>query len=778
MVRFAAVQLISQLSDKKAAEPVKRSIGELRVAVSSRLADASPMVRFAAFRSACGQLSLERPNGAREAADLLVRAKLEGENIQNYVFKTLETCFFTSSSSAANLDRLVDLTANQDVGCENISELLRTHRAARGDQIFASSMKDITSHAVQRLQGQTDDDPRAFALLLEAISFESPEAFLYHIPALQTWISVGSEVAQNKQLLARHGCRILTNALPHWAKTQRASTIHQAGRQIQDCLESLLEAPDFELVREAASCFCKLSQDRILKIPDVLAHFNEAFSYARQAVERRLALDANGQRRICRVAWILGSMLEFMDVEKFLRETTIGNDLQRKGIAQATARLLCAMFVNGPQTLAMKSNLVQCIGFIARRQPNLLHFREVGSVYEVFKIGLAAKDETCTLTSSTLRSLHELMEIYQEQAEKACGQTKISSSVTEATNSLASLQPEILCLLSRVQMPAVVNTALGVFKVMQRSGVLHAASVMPGLLSMTLCGHQTNVVQCRALLLDMIEGNPQSLANRISAGIRTAASQISSRSNFNPGETARERWRFTAITEVYSEYLEARAAKEKFLDTLVGEFRHLCTDEGVVANPREVLLRAEITLGILSRIPFRTEADVAYVLRCASEFLILRAMPMLSGDTVVQQGTECGEKNALFAVVALSVLLYLMCEQWAHFVDGPRLLKAAESSAETSGADQPLPAAFSRRPPLELSGALRELTRKATEDDSALVGYLVKTVQSNSWLLRGQGGAQSRKRRSSVRGGAGNSVGGKPCASGAKKNRRQRAPTS
>jgi len=732
LVRFAGVDLIASLVDSSDSAVTSR-IGELRAAVQSRLSDASPVVRRAAFRVACSALRMEDPLVTEKIANILRKIQHETAQIRTYVLGSIERTMFKACESVQS--HLQSLVTQPGVGGKGVRDLLMAHRAAAEEQIFVASMKRLVVESFQHLDVvNIAIDPTAQALLLEQVSAESPEVVHEHLPRLLSWI--GREESSNSLrehgvALSRHACKILSNILPTW---QGGGSIGiEAADKLRDMLSALLGSPDVSLVRAAVECFCVVAMHIGGSLAELLEHFNIGVQHLRTIVDQRLELDLQAREEACRHATVIGTILEFLNVEVLLEGSadSIDSDFDLTDLATAATWLLSTLCLDGPP--ALRPALVPCLGFLLRRYFSLLCTQP--AAYDVFKNGLDGTHHNTALEANTLEAVSLLLNAFEKSAEKcvedsigANNEATSSSSISEAVQRVAGLQSKVLDVLRVAEAPNVAYHALGALQSMHRLGVLHSSSILPGLLAACLVACRPIASLACQLMMQILEKTPDLLASRFGAGLREAVSLQSARirDGFKSGKLLSENWRFAVLREAYAE-LEGRQSREHFLDAVFAEITGLQESRW---SAEEVMCLAEFLFGVLAVLPLRYESELAHIVRNSARFLTLRAMPLLPDGT----GPAPSESIALGICVA-SVLLHKLCMTWAEEQDVKRFLAA---SSFDGGFDQPLPVYSLRRPAPDLSSPLQEIALAAGSATNVLA-LLAKYVLPDSCLLQGAG---------------------------------------
>lgn len=738
---------------------------QLRTAVRLRLDDASSIVRRSAFRVSCDALRADDPALASCASDLLQRVRDEARHVREPVLRALERVLFVLPISGATLDNLVKLATAQGVGGDGVCELLKAHRAARDDDKFAVSMRTISSDAFERVASARGDfaspeDPSALAMVLEQVSLEFPAALHEHLPPLEAWLCVEAGGPQSSLVLAQQACRILSNTLPSWAGDTDLKSRCNTGNRLQVALPPLFDAQRSGLTRGATECLCVVSIHVTESAEALLEHFYESFEYLVETVERREPLNAAAQRLLCRHAWVLGTVLEFIDVEG------TGNgasSLMIPGVSipAVVARHLVALCLHGPPVMC--SALVPCLGFILRRHHQLLQV--CPGPREVFRIGLGS--DTLAFQVCTAEALSSLLIAYQKVSEHGgapsgtvdgnAPASLLAPKVSEAVQRLAQLQPDLLDVVhGSADAPALAAHAVSALQSLSQVGVLHPSSALPSILAASIAGPQQLGVATRRLLLRLVAATPQLLLNRFGAGLLEAARLLEGRCE--SGSLIIESWRFAAIGEACADHFEARRLRERLLEAVLLELivfappaSAMQTGQAEFEAQHSELVRAELILGVLVGLPYRYEYEVAHVLRVVAQFLTLRALPLLAESAATTE-----RSSGIFGVCVASVLLHALCHHLCSPSDAERLLAAADNGGVE--ADRPF---YQRSSTVsDFVPLLHELAAAAAAtgvagDPVALLGTLAHHVPLESRLLRGPAGrgaelptaARGRRRR-------------------------------
>mmetsp|Transcript_144333 Transcript_144333/g.448169 ORF Transcript_144333/g.448169 Transcript_144333/m.448169 type:complete len:817 (-) Transcript_144333:118-2568(-) len=746
------------------------------------------MVRRAAFRVACKALQAGDAQLVANAADLLRRIQHEPQQVRDDVLAAAEHALLSPPLTKAVLERLVDVAKEPGVGAATLRDLLRAHRSALEPQVYEASMRTLVVDAVRRVSELPGDgDATPWLLVLEQIGVEHPAAVHSHIWQLREWLSMESSNPANACILALQSCRVLSDVLSSWAVQVDACDRVEVARHLQEALTPLLQEHGSRLTRAAAECICVVAVHVSRDGAHALGLYRESLRQLSSAVESGAPVDGEGQRLLGRHAWTLGTVLEFLDVDALKRqgeEREALAELSPRDSVESAVKTLSLLALGGPPTL--RPSLVPCIGFLLRRHSRFLRPAPAGAggPLEVFRVGLRGSPASAAgaaLLGQAAESLAALLATYEEAAQAQSPATGTGSdwgstvaeciklpAISEAVQRLASLQPEMLAVLTAAREPAVARHIVVALRSMSVLGVLHPSSAMSRLLAAGLAGFQAASDPARRLVLRLLEGAPRLVACRLGAGLQTAEGMLV-RDGARHGSLTADKWRFATVCEAYGEKLESRSAREHLLDVVLEEFEALAcaahessaedaarAQAGAIVvhrpghsgadaeaargerrdTPAHVLMRAELLAGILSVLPYRCELELAHVLLKAARFLTLRAMPLLAegGHGVVQARTP------LFGTCVAAAVLQALC---SHLASGPgeaeRLV--AVGLAEADGAaeeDQQLPSSFWRKPALNLTTLLLELADVAN-DVAGLLSLLQRYVPVDSALLRGAG---------------------------------------
>lgn len=769
-VRVAAVELMGHLLASEPSGFTAESIAECRTAVSTRLTDASPAVRRAAFRVACDTLHVDDPCVVANAANLLRRIQHETQQVRDTVLGALQHTLMMPPLSNSTLGYLVGLASQPGITGAGLRDLLKTHKAALETKAYEASVHALVVDAIKYVAERvSSSDVTPWTIVLEHLGAQHPQAVHSHIWQLKEWLLVDAASPTNAAMLAIQACRILSDVLPSWAAQVAAHESGELGRHLQDALTPLLVDQGSRLTRGAMECLCVVATNASGIEADVLKLFRDSMQYVTGFMGSRASITGEQQRLLCRHAWILGTTLEFLDIDALQEdEPQVRIDSVPSVSAAAVVQLLTVLSLRGPENL--RPSLLPCLGFALRRHSRLLRTpgQGAGSSVEVFRSGLCGSSSTTTtgtaLRAQATETLASLLATYEVAAQvqapasgtgdwgAAVADCMRQPAISEAVQRLASLQPELLSVLGQAETPSIAGHALRALQSLSRLGVLHPSSAVPELLAVCMAGCQVVSEDARRFLLCLLQTSPQLLSSRLGEGLRRAVARLV-QDRVPHGSLIAERWRFTAISEAYGELCESRRIREHLLDVLLGQFKSLSCPVQQEAAPAvsdvhvekgagwthvHMLVEAELLHGILLVLPYRSELEVAYVLSSTARFLVLNAMPLVADGA---QGRSGINGAALLGTCVASAVLHALCLHLGSGAgDVERLLKLGLTAIDGGAVeDQPLPAGFLRRPASDIGALLREAV-VAAGDASQALSLVQRHVPIDSLLLRGMDG--------------------------------------
>eukprot|EP00929_Paragymnodinium_shiwhaense_P007963 TRINITY_DN111889_c0_g1_i2.p1 TRINITY_DN111889_c0_g1~~TRINITY_DN111889_c0_g1_i2.p1 ORF type:complete len:1652 (+),score=446.21 TRINITY_DN111889_c0_g1_i2:122-5077(+) len=816
IVRFGSVDLISRLDAVAArlgAGALAQRLSELKSIAAQRCGDPSPVVRRAACLVACSALGeyLREPGSGSFAVgvgELLRRMRQDTPFVRTPVLGALERVFWGVGSLEDLVKQLAGVMAQPGVGGAGIRDLLQAHSSKLEPEHFKTSMSELVSCLFNQLRAIAAGEAAAagslstksLAGLLEQVSAECPEALHGRMKQVRAWLAVKLAAGTEAEdvMLAQCGCRIMSNVLPSWADCAAAPQRQVLGEKLSNSVGNLLSSADPGLLRAAVECLCVSSTHLAGNFETILTRFNSAVQQLQDVVQTRPEMDMRAQRAACLEALLVGSTLEFLDIDAAIHGggaafaaaadegalVPAGAAAGSSGIAEASAWLLSALCLTGP--LTMRPSLVPCIGFMLRRYPGLLHDlraagREGGAETPmlVFKTCLEPQRQLPGLPAVAAEALAALLRSYQKAAEDSAAKKTDPSAtqgVTQAAQQLAELYPQVAQLLATASQPEAAAQALAVLQPLVDLGVVNPAALLPSLLASSLAGFPAIAAPTRALVLRLVEASPSLLCKRLAAGVQEAASSLAAR-EVAPGSLLGDAWRFGALREAFAEHLDSKAAREHFLEVVLTEVTTVATGSSAASGAadgkqsRQVLLALEILFGIVTRLPLRTEGEVARIMFSAGQFVALHVGPILSDGAASDAEDDAGEDACPLGVACASLLFQQLAEHWAAGDEHEmrRLLAVAHdhcapNAARASGAsEQPLPESLLRRAPLDLAPLFRDIAatvlapvRSWKTLDAALKALLLRRIPVESCLLSyGSGlyGAVGARRRKVGRGG-------------------------
>jgi len=750
--------MISNLDSQDAQGSKAQHITELQAGCRIRVADASPIVRRAAFRVACKSLKQSDANFIPVAAELLRRASHESTQMRVPVIQALSRLMLPLDVNDSVLLRLRELYSQPGVGAKGVRELLTAHGALFDHDPFVASMKTYVTSAMQHLQqSKTGEDPIPWGVILDEMSGVCPEAFHVYTNQLQVWLEVDEEPSRFNTILAQYSCKIISKILTSLIEVVDQPGQVTLGSVLQHALGNLLSTSDTGLLRAATETLCKVAALITGDFKDVISHLNSGMAKLRAITSKDAPPQA--QQDACRAAWIVGTMLEFLDLDlDVVLEATRGSAClpspSSNGIAAAVGLVLSNLFMNSP--MAMRPSLVPCIGFLLHRHPSLLSPN--GDILAVFTGSLSSSQSAGVLRVQAMETLSSLLCALQEQFNSRHARCKVihqsdatvldeNSSIGEAVQHLSTLQPEILKVFLQDDSPFLVAHALSVLQSMYELGVLHSHTALPVLIAGCLIGSHQIAAASRGLVLKLAEANAGMISSRLPSAVKTAIKGQKVR--YTPGSIINASARFAVVREVYSETLDSRQLREQFLSILLtavktagGDGDH-CT----AYDSLEQLQHTELLIGILMRLPFRFEYELAYVLHTAKQFLMLHVAPVILDDEDTTP-REISSDSMLQLICAPAILLFLLCEHWVRSHDLAHLYVSIEHMSAVT--DQPLPAGFGQKLPGNLSEMISQVATCC--DRASKLALMKRCIPGDAKLLCGSGGIakaiQKRQRNS------------------------------
>ncbi|CAE7793172.1 unnamed protein product, partial [Symbiodinium sp. CCMP2456] len=777
LARLASVDLVLRLSSHGHGEVIEQRLAELRGAVRGRLSDPSPLVRRAAFRAACQWLEegVEAPSHClQEAGNLLRRLRSEQPTIRSFVLGVLARMVFDGLSKTGKdrLESLQALLAQSGAGGTGLRDVIAAHCRAM------DASKDVEDAPVATTSVMAEVVGCAFAVLpakpeklekhhlqlltiLEQVGMERPAAFQSSLALLQRWLDVdtqcqdaGDAGPSSPELdLPICACNILAQVLPHWAEHTSTLSKQSQARKLMAQLAALMEEARVPLgdlgllARAVVRCLAVLVPLWPPAGQMLVGHFGRSVRILAEVVQQCGPVPHG---RICRHAWIVGSVVEFLDQGSELLSTEGGCKLA----FESAVLLLSDCCLRGP--LAGQPAIVTALGFALRRCPSLLREearRGAGGPgpLEVLRHGLKQAEGNfgTNLRARTAETFAGLAAHFQEVAQANSASSSDMDAVSEASiaaQSLAGLQKEVMQILHSTDSVSTLQALRGLNSLCDL-GVVHPASTLPSLLSASLAGNPSASPHTRSLLLRLVEATPPLLVQKCGHGLKAAAEQLGLQLG-SSGSVHQDAWRFASVCDAYGTFLsDGKQMRDQFLTALMTEMISTGIDAGDLSQS-QVLLRVQLALGLLMRLPISREAELARIFECTIQFLMLKVMPLLADAAAEPEERQVGEEDSMgpgpsFALVAVAIVLHKLSMHWLSLV-GSEFAKhmlafaaCPNSDRPSATLDLPLPPGFARKEPPDFSETFQQLKDSAGENGNLSV-LLSSEIPADSPLLAGK----------------------------------------
>ena len=504
---------------------------ELRLVVRSKLSDPSVLVRRAAFRAAGAWLEECQDSAAQiqEAGEMLRRLRNEPLQIRSQALSVLERVVFSKGFKMSKqhqqdtiLQRLCTLHGHNGVGGAGVRDVLSAHcKTIEGNANLSdaagtatAAMEEIASCTLKSLPDGAETEKLELHLsLLEQLSLERPAAFHKHLNRFAQWLQEQTDPDTPESLvLPIAACNILAQVLPSW--TQSASTLskQKMANTLTEKLSYLLgeeTAPSNDLgqlARVVVKCLAVVVEHLSSGARDLLmGHFGRSIRILSEAMQE---MEQLSHGKMCRHTWIVGSLLEFLDSKSMeLLGEAIAQVSCKNGaldiVSKAAVSLLSDCCLRGPA--AAKPAMIPALGFALRRFPQLLDDGSDGSggsggsggrgaasaPLSVLRHGLSAESSSNAASVLRLRATETfagLAACYQEAAELNGPSKKKDNSASVAAQKLATLQPELMVVLQAEE--KTIQQALRGFRSLCDLGVIHPASAIPGIITVTVAGRE------------------------------------------------------------------------------------------------------------------------------------------------------------------------------------------------------------------------------------------------------------------------------------------------
>ena len=184
--------------------------------------------------------------------------------------------------------------------------------------------------------------------------------------------------------------------------------------------------------------------------------------------------------------------------------------------------------------------------------------------------------------------------------------------------------------------------------------------------------------------------------------------------------------------------------RDQFLTALMTEMISTGIDAGDLSQS-QVLLRVQLALGLLMRLPISREAELARIFEYTIQFLMLKVMPFLADVSAEPEEGQAGKEDSLvpsFALVAVAIVLHKLSMHWLGLV-GSEFAKHMQAFAACPNSDRPsatldlpLPPGFARKEPADFSETFQQL--KDSAGDGNLSVLLSLEIPADSPLLAGK----------------------------------------
>ena len=237
-------------------------------------------------------------------------------------------------------------------------------------------------------------------------------------------------------------------------------------------------------------------------------------------------------------------------------------------------------------------------------------------------------------------------------------------------------------------------------------GVLHPASTLPSILCVTVAGTQVAARHARQLLLRLVENAAPLLAQRCGTALKMAAQQLGeakevpgfflvilklygfgfkvilkwwvitsecllreemNRARFGNKEPEvnlySQSWRYGPLCEAYGEFMDTKQARDQFLCSLISEVLTESSEASESSETSVFLLRLQLVVGVLVRLPVSKEAEVARLVHSVVQFLTLKVAPYLTLDDQ-EKANKIDFPPPTRGTCAVAVVLHKLCVGW------------------------------------------------------------------------------------------------------------------
>jgi len=119
-------------------------------------------------------------------------------------------------------------------------------------------------------------------------------------------------------------------------------------------------------------------------------------------------------------------------------------------------------------------------------------------------------------------------------------------------------------------------------------------------------------------------------------------------------------WRYGPLCEAYGEFMDTKQARDQFLSNLISE---VLTESEEFSDTSVFLLRLQLVVGLLVRLPLSKEAEVARLVHSVVQFLTLKVAPYLTLDDQ-EKANKIDFPPPTHATCAVAVVLHKLCVGW------------------------------------------------------------------------------------------------------------------
>jgi len=517
----------------------------------------------------------------------LLRALNEPRPVQERTLRDIATTLFHQSGGDLQATELLaaGLADVASVPClvPAVRELLFLQRRKSVQAEFLRFIQSVTDITVERLVGaaaaplsQGKGKASSWASLLEilgSVPFHHA-ALLPHIAKLCEWLAAQvaldgplrwdeeeDSIIEDRRLCTSHLLRALAKAIPCMCP-EGALEVLESGRLLQCALRDIVSRPlAFGALLDqrrlwfswhVIQCLCMVARYITKEVDGLRMLMVKSVAHLSEAAGNCSSLDVFRQSDVCNKAWILCSVLAFLNsgngfeaVHKADRCCESHDALFESSLRSAVP-IICGLSADGP--LSLRVALIPCVASLLRNHGWLIHSNT--KIYEALGAGLHSDSKA--MRARTLEALMWLLETEVDlsrtgqavlPSNKSFGPVIGDATVGDAENAirrqplllsgeqplpsevmmrLAALQPEILHVLRCAEVPRIAASALSIFRALGDLGVLHSPSVICGVVAACLVGFPANVLLARCLLLELMMREPLVFAEHLCEGLLEA----------------------------------------------------------------------------------------------------------------------------------------------------------------------------------------------------------------------------------------------------------------